>query len=128
MNELAHPLFVSAGAVAGALSRFYVGFWLTEWLGGTYPIATSVINFSGSFLIGGFAAFFKVHPHLPHGLWLFIGIGFLGGYTTFSTFGLDAYRLFERGDRPWGWLYSLSTVLSGILCCGISYFLGCHFF
>ncbi|WP_155592340.1 fluoride efflux transporter FluC [Lysinibacillus cavernae] len=105
-------LLVGLGGIFGAISRFYLGKLFAH----PYPWATFIINSSGSFALGLLFAL-----HLSDWLWQLIGIGFLGAYTTFSTFGFESLQLIEQ--QKWGQAisYITSTLLTGILFAAIGY-------
>lgn len=105
-------ILVGVGGFLGAISRFYLGKLLAH----PYPWATFIINCTGSFALGLVFAL-----HLSDWLWQLIGIGFLGAYTTFSTFGFESLQLIEQ--QKWGQVVSYigSTLLFGILFAAIGY-------
>lgn len=89
---------LSAGGVMGVNARYWLGLWMNRWAGVQFPWATFAINVSGSFAIGfSTVALTRWLPH-PNARLLVI-TGFLGGYTTFSTFEFDSATLWERGER-----------------------------
>ncbi|WP_249727479.1 fluoride efflux transporter FluC [Bacillus paralicheniformis] len=100
------------GGILGALSRFYLGKLLVL----PYPWATFIIKCTGSFAHG-----FLFALHLGDWLWQLIGIGFLGAYTTFSTFGFETLQLIEQQKRRQAISYIASTLLVGILSAAIGY-------
>jgi CrcB protein len=90
-------LIVFLGGGFGAAIRHGVNLGVTRLLGNGFPYATFLINISGSFIMGLAAAYFAFKG-APSQHWrLFLTTGVLGGYTTFSTFSLDAILLYERG-------------------------------
>lgn len=91
-------LVLSAGGSLGVNARYWLGVWMSRWTSAQFPWATFVINVSGSFLIG--FLWVLLVRWLPHpGVRLFLVTGFLGGYTTFSTFEHDNLTLWwERGE------------------------------
>jgi CrcB protein len=106
-------LLVGAGGFAGAIARYWVGNLVTQRLGLRFPIGTFVINVSGCFLIG-----FFMHLLAERGVlgahWLYaIVIGFIGAYTTFSTFEYETMRAFQDGELGIGLLYVGSSILVG---------------
>lgn len=90
---LRQSLVVGAGGFLGAIARFLVGTWIAERYGGLFPWATFVINVTGSFILG-FVATLLINRILINPNWrLFVTIGFVGAYTTFSTFEYETARL-----------------------------------
>lgn len=106
-------LVVFLGGGLGSLARFLVGTWVfTRW-GGRFPFATFLINITGSFLIGVLMTLFTMRVEL-HPLWrLGLVVGFLGGYTTFSSFEWETYTAAKEGAFGLGLLYVLSSVVAG---------------
>lgn len=102
-------LIVGAGGFVGANIRYFLGGWVQQKLGPGFPYGTLVINVSGSFLIGLFATLAMALAWSDE--WrLLIAIGFLGAFTTFSTFEYETLRMVAEGGR---WRAALAnTVLS----------------
>jgi CrcB protein len=86
-----------AGGGLGAVLRFALALWVDERAQVSFPWGTLVVNVSGCFLIGLVATFADEHRMLTPGVRLFLIAGVLGGFTTFSTFGLETWRLVEEG-------------------------------
>jgi CrcB protein len=106
---------VLAGAGFGGLSRYIMGTWIMTKYGGRFPLGTFVINVSGSFLIGVLMTLLTERLQ-PHPNWrLFLVVGMLGGYTTFSSFEYEAYRLSRDGARWMGLIYVLASVVIGYI-------------
>jgi fluoride exporter len=90
-------IVLSIGGTLGVNARYWLGIWINRWASPQFPWATVVINVTGSFLIGFLTivlARWMPHPNIR----LMVITGFLGGYTTFSTFENDALTLWERGE------------------------------
>lgn len=92
-------LVVFVGAGLGGLLRYALGGWVQESSGSTFPWGTLVINVSGSVALALVYAVLEGTRLTPQ-YRAFIGIGILGGYTTFSTFSYEAMRLLQ--DAQWG--------------------------
>ena len=108
-------LVVLAGAGLGGLARYVAGTWVMAKYGGRFPLGTFVINISGSFLIGVLMTLLTERLN-PHPNWrLFLVVGILGGYTTFSSFEYEAYQAVRDGARWMGMLYVAGSVLVGYL-------------
>ncbi|MEG0260708.1 MAG: fluoride efflux transporter CrcB [Lysinibacillus sp.] len=107
-------ILVGFGGFFGALIRFYIGKSIVS----SYPWATLLINCSGSFALG---FLYGLQP--AEWLWHLIGIGFLGAYTTFSTFGFEVLQLLEKQQWRQAVVYVLSSIIIGILCAALGLFL-----
>src|SRR4051795_8111862 len=95
-------IVLSAGGALGVNARYWLGVWMSRWTSPQFPWATFTINVTGSFLIGLLTI--TVARWLPHpNFRLLVVTGFLGGYTTFSTFEFESATLWERGEV---WLMS----------------------
>ncbi|MCY7385868.1 MAG: fluoride efflux transporter CrcB [Microcoleus sp. CAN_BIN18] len=102
--NLRHPIAISLGAVAGALSRYYITLWFANRFGTAFPYGTFFINITGCLAMGFFITLvFERMPTVPSEVRLMVATGFLGAYTTFSTYGLESNVLL--GDRA----YSLAA-------------------
>jgi CrcB protein len=108
-------LVVLAGAGLGGLARYIAGTWIMEKYGGRFPLGTLVINVSGSFLIGILMTMLTGR-NAPHPYWrLFLVVGILGGYTTFSSFEYETFQAIRDGARWMGILYITASVVLGYL-------------
>jgi fluoride exporter len=108
-------LVVLAGAGLGGLARYVVGTSIMSKYGGRFPLGTFVINITGSFLIGVLMTLFLERLH-PHPNWrLFLVVGVLGGYTTFSSFEYETYQAVRDGARLMGLIYVGGSVVLGYL-------------
>lgn len=99
-------IVLSAGGALGVNARYWLGVWMNRWASPQFPWATFTINVTGSFAIGILTI--GLTRWLPHpNLRLLLITGFLGGYTTFSTFEYDSATLWERGEL---WLVAANMV------------------
>jgi len=106
-------LVVLAGAGLGGLTRYALGTWVMARSGGRFPLGTFLINISGSFFIGLLMTLLTERLH-PHPNWrLFLVVGVLGGYTTFSSFEYETLQAVRDGARWMGLLYVAGSVLLG---------------
>jgi len=107
---------ISLGAIAGALTRYYLTIWFANRFGMNFPYGTFFINISGCLVMGFFAtlATQKINIISPE-IRLMISTGFLGAYTTFSTFGLDTISLLQKGAFISGITYLLGSTILGII-------------
>jgi fluoride exporter len=112
MKGLVAYLLVAAGGAVGAITRLGIGNLFLKRFGPAWPYGTLFINVTGSFIIGVFVtaatARWKLHP----GWVLLVSTGFVGAYTTFSTYEYETQRLLEMGQTARALLYvALSNVL-----------------
>jgi CrcB protein len=108
-------LVVLAGAGLGGLMRYVAGTWIMSKYGGRFPLGTLAINVTGAFLIGVLMTLLTERFH-PHPNWrLFLVVGVLGGYTTFSSFEYEIYQAIRDGERWLGLFYMTASVLLGYL-------------
>lgn len=107
-------LCVLAGGGCGSLTRYVVGrFFTHRFPNSTFALGTFVINVTGSFLIGLLMTLIVERLRLPH-LWqLTLVVGFLGGYTTFSSFEYDAYLSTRGGHHLMTLAYLVASVAFG---------------
>ncbi len=112
------PIAIVLGAVVGALCRYYADQWLSGLIDSMFPIGTFLVNLSGCFLIGLVTTLAVSQIALTPDLLLLVTTGFLGSYTTFSTYELDSGNLLEV-NRLYALLYWLGSPLLGMLCFGL---------
>ena len=117
------PISISVGAVAGALSRYYMSlFWLQR-AGDRFPYGTLFVYLTGAFIIGIVSAAAPAWGRSPAWQTL-IQTGFLGAYTTFSTYILDTAKLFSSQQRLKGLLYWLGSATLGLICVELGLWVG----
>jgi fluoride exporter len=108
-------LIISLGAILGANCRYWLGGWAVQRFGAAFPYGNLIINMSGSFILGFFMTLisdrFLVDPHWR----LLVAVGFLGSYTTFSSYTYESVSLILTGQYELGLLNLFgSSVLGGI--------------
>jgi CrcB protein len=104
-----------AGA-SGALTRFVLDAWTKQRWRSSFPLATVVINVTGSLLLGVLAGVVLFHGQSS--TWqTVIGTGFCGGYTTFSTASFESVRLVERGERKLALLNAIGSLVLSVAGC-----------
>ncbi len=106
-------LLVAIGGGIGSVTRYLVGGWFANRFGPAFPYGTFVINVTGSFIIGLFLAFAQERVSLSPYWRLFFAVGFLGGYTTFSSFEYESIRLLQDGEMLLGAVYMIGSVVAG---------------
>ena len=120
-------LVVFAGAGLGGLARYLAGTWITAKYGGRFPMGTFVINVTGSFLIGVVMTMLTERLQ-PHPNWrLFLVVGILGGYTTFSSFEYETFVAARSGDSLLALLNVVGSVVFGYIAVWLGAILGTRF-
>jgi len=110
------------GGALGTGARFWVSGFVAEKAGEFFPLGTLVVNVTGSFVLGFFAALTDPDGRLflPPGFRQFFMVGLCGGYTTFSSFSLQTFDLIREGD----WFKAGLNTLLSFVCCLIAVWLG----
>ncbi len=120
MVNLSHLLIVGAGGAAGAIGRYLVVALVTNTFGSRFPWGTLAVNLLGSFLLG--VAYVYVLERLQGHAELrsLIMVGFLGAFTTFSTFSLEVFSFFEHGQLISAFVYILMSVILCVFAAGLA--------
>ena len=113
-------LLVAIGGAFGSVARYGVGMAAASWLGLAFPWGTLVVNVLGGLAIGVLAA--RVGP-AEENMRLLLGVGALGGFTTFSAFSLDALRLMHR-EPAHALFYVAASLILSLGACGLGLMLG----
>lgn len=115
MIEIRELLVIALGGGLGALSRYELGLWISSKWNQGFPLHTFIINITGAFLLG-FLNILFIERMTVSPLWrLGIGVGFLGAYTTFSTFGFEVITLLEGGSYTTAAAYTFLSILVGFV-------------
>lgn len=123
MGRLVDVLVLSAGGVLGVNARHWLALWIAGRAGSRFPWATFAINVSGSFAIG-LSAILLARRGPSHPVRLFFLVGFLGGYTTFSSFAFEGHALWERGQVGRALAYLGGSVAAGFVAVVLGVLLG----
>ena len=115
-------LAIAAGGAIGSMLRYWLNLVITARMGEAMPWGTIVINITGSFVIGLFAAMTGPGGRLtlPVEARLFVLVGLCGGYTTFSSFSLQTLALFQAGEG----LRAIANVVLSVTLCLLAVWLG----
>jgi fluoride exporter len=113
-NELLILLLIVLGAL-GTLARYFLQGWVQEHSGFTFPTGTLVVNLSGCFVIGFFGQSALKHLWISAEWRVALMIGFLGAFTTFSTFGWETVHMLEDGEWMRAMLYVGMSVFGGVV-------------
>ena len=107
-------LSVALGGALGACARYGTGHLMLRLVGAGFPYSTLVVNILGSFLMGVLIELLALRISISPELRALLVTGFLGGYTTFSAFSLDAALMIEKGEMLSAALYILLSVVLSI--------------
>ncbi|MBT2134584.1 fluoride efflux transporter CrcB [Croceibacterium sp. LX-88] len=117
-SPLVASAHVALGGAIGSVLRYQVGRGVTHWLGvqtvTAFPWATLIINVVGSMAMGLLAGWLARHGESGEPMRLLLGVGVLGGFTTFSAFSLEMMVLVERGQAGSAFAYAAISVLAGL--------------
>jgi CrcB protein len=115
-SPIAATLYVALGGGVGAVLRYQAGRAFTHWLGpnAAFPWATLTVNVAGSLAMGLLAGWLARHGQGGEHWRLLLGVGVLGGFTTFSAFSLEMMLLVERGQPGLAVAYAGISVLAGL--------------
>ena len=113
-------LLISAGAILGANLRYWVGGWAAERFGTSFPYGNLIINLTGSFILGFFITLATDRLLLDPRWRVLVAIGFLGSYTTFSSYTFESMSLILDNQ----WLPGLLNLFGSAFLGGLAVFLG----
>jgi CrcB protein len=117
-------LLISAGAILGANARYWIGDWAAQRWGATFPTGTLIINLTGSFVLGFFMTLATERLMLDPRWRLLFFVGFLGAYTTFSTYTYESFNLMFKGQWILGLANLFGSTILGVLAVGLGVYLG----
>ena len=123
MEVVKSYFWVAVGSMIGGMSRFWLSNVVAEKIGGFFPWGTVVINITGSFVIGVFAALTMSEGRLNTSrsfVVQFCMVGICGGYTTFSSFSLQTLNLLREKQ----WLWAGGNVVISVVACIMAVWLG----
>jgi len=112
-NPLINYLAIAIGGAIGACLRFALSEWMLHLFGRAFPFGTLLVNILGSFVIGLLYGLLITEQIAPNPWRIFVGIGVLGAFTTFSTFSMDTVLLLQQGD----WLKAVVNVVLNVVLC-----------
>jgi len=107
-------LVIAVGGALGAVSRYYVTAFVVRTAGGSFPYGTMVVNVLGSFALGFLLVWLQSRTTSAQ-IRQFVGIGFLGSFTTFSTFSLETVELTRAGEFWRAGGYAVGSLAAGVV-------------
>lgn len=127
-----HHLIIATGAIIGVLARFLLDEWSKTHLVLSFPLGTLIINLVGCLLIGIVQTVFFELKSIRRELQLFLAVGLLGGFTTFSTLSVETVRLLQEGRVTVALTYQALSLVGGLaavaggigVTLGLSHWLG----
>ena len=96
-------VFIALGGAFGSVLRYALQGAVQRWTGGTFPAGTLVVNLLGCLAVGALSAWFAGPLQIREEYRIGLTVGVLGGFTTFSTFGLETYNLAAMGESRFAW-------------------------
>jgi CrcB protein len=112
-SHLFNYLAIALGGAIGACLRFALSDWMLHLFGRAFPFGTLLVNILGSFVIGLLYGLLITEQIAPNPWRIFVGIGVLGAFTTFSTFSMDTVLLLQQGD----WFKAVANVVLNVVLC-----------
>ncbi|MCE7798609.1 fluoride efflux transporter CrcB [Sphingobium sufflavum] len=117
-------ILVMTGGAIGAALRYHAGKYSLALLGGGWPWGTLLVNVSGGLAMGLFTGWLALRGGDGEPMRLFVAIGVLGGFTTFSSFSLETFAMIERGEITSATAYILASVVASVGALAIGLNLG----
>lgn len=113
LENMQNYVFVFVGGGLGAAARYWLSGWVPGKVESDFPVGTLVVNILGCFLIGLLMSAFEERFLTQPSIRIFLTIGILGGFTTFSTFSFETVALLRDGEM----LYATLNILVSIVTC-----------
>ena len=115
--------YIAVGGALGSLARYGLGVFVTDRIGAKFPYGTFIINITACFIIGFALAFLGRRTDLSAAWRFLIPVGFVGAYSTFSTFEWETFTSLQSGSFSIASLYVISSILLGLLAvwCGVMF-------
>lgn len=113
--------YIAVGGALGSLARYGLGVLVTDRMGAKFPYGTFIINVTACFIIGFSLAFLGRRADLNAAWRFLIPVGFVGAYSTFSTFEWETFTKLQAGSFSIASLYVVSSILLGLFAvwCGV---------
>ncbi len=121
---MVNALAVALGGAIGATLRYLASEFISARVRTDFPMHTMLVNVTGAFLLGMVMALAVERGEITHWWKLFLGVGMLGGYTTFSTFAFETLELMQEGAVAGALLNAAGSVVLGVLAAAAGLYVG----
>ena len=121
---MVNALAVALGGACGATLRYLISEFVSTRARADFPYHTMVVNISGAFVLGILMALAVDRAAVSHWWRLFLGVGLLGGYTTFSTFAFETVELMQEGAAAAAFLNAAGSVVLGVAAALVGIYVG----
>jgi len=108
-------LLIAAGGALGSIARYWVGSTIAGRMGTRFPLGTFVINLTACLIIGFSLTYLGKRVELSPAWRFFVPIGFIGAYSTFSTYEWETLTTLRSGAFALGALYALGSLIAGLV-------------
>jgi CrcB protein len=117
-------VWIGIAGFVGAVARYRVDRWITYRLRGSFPWGTLLVNLTGCFIVGVIISIFAERVAVNSDLRAALTVGFVGAYTTFSTFAYQTLTLSENGNIDLAILYVLGSLVPGVAAVWLGILIG----
>ena len=116
-------LLVMIGGAVGSAFRYQLGRVALQQIGPGFPWGTLIVNLLGGFLMGVLAGVIVADGSVDRPLWLLLGVGLLGGFTTFSAFSLDIFAMLQRSEFMIAGSYAVASAAGSVMLLVVGYWM-----
>lgn len=121
-------LYIAIGGATGSLLRYALQGWVQRLTVSTFPMGTLTVNVLGCFVLGFLGGYFAGPQLVREEVRIGVTVGLLGGFTTFSTFGLESFLLANEGELRFAFLNIVLSCTCGYLAVWLGYRLAEHWY